>query len=274
MSILTLEVGGRIFRADAEAGHDISIALDFHGAQPNHFGSAPAAAEPMRAGEFVGDTRAGGSCNAEVLTINPHCNGTHTECAGHVTRARIGIADVLQDSVFPALLVSVRPVAADETGETADPPPQPGDALITASALGDAWSAQPAGVYPALVVRTLPNPRKKRRKRYTPGDQHPYFTLDALQMIIDCGVHHLLVDTPSVDRYDDQGRLAGHRLFWGIEPGSTRPPPPERAGATVTEMIYVDDALRDGPCLLNLQVAPFLSDAAPSRPILFAAEVT
>jgi hypothetical protein len=33
-------------------------------------------------------------------------------------------------------------------------------------------------------------------------------------------------------------------------------------------MAYIDDAIADGPYLLNLQVAPFVIDAAPSRPIL------
>ncbi len=53
----------------------------------------------MQAGEFLGDTRSGGSCNAEVLTLTPHCNGTHTECIGHITDERITLAEVAAASL-------------------------------------------------------------------------------------------------------------------------------------------------------------------------------
>jgi hypothetical protein len=33
-------------------------------------------------------------------------------------------------------------------------------------------------------------------------------------------------------------------------------------------MAFIPDTVADGPYLLNLQVPPFMSDAAPSRPIL------
>jgi hypothetical protein len=38
---------------------------------------------------------------------------------------------------------------------------------------------------------------------------------------------------------------------------------------TVTELIYAPDPIPDGHYLLNLQVAPLLADAAPSRPVLY-----
>jgi arylformamidase len=41
-----------------------------------------------------------------------------------------------------------------------------------------------------------------------------------------------------------------------------------RPNATVTELAFIDDSIADGQYLLNLQVAPFVADAAPSRPIL------
>ena len=34
-------------------------------------------------------------------------------------------------------------------------------------------------------------------------------------------------------------------------------------------MIFVSDDVKDGEYLLNLQFAPFVADAAPSRPILY-----
>ena len=37
----------------------------------------------------------------------------------------------------------------------------------------------------------------------------------------------------------------------------------------MTELIYVPEEIPDGRYLLNLQIADFTSDAAPSRPVLF-----
>lgn len=272
MSPLRFLHGEQWLTADPAEAHDLSIALDFHGPQPNHFGADPARAEPMRAGDFIGDTRTGGSCNAEVLWLNPHCNGTHTECVGHVTRERIAVNEALKDSLMAAALISVEPVAAADCRESCQPEALSGDRLITAHAIGEAWSRLPGGEYPALVVRTLPNPEDKRQRHYLPESAHPWFTLDAVDLLVECGVRHLLVDTPSLDRYDDGGQLAAHRRFWRLE-GRDDQPGEARQNSTITEMIYVADAIADGVYLLNLQVAPFVSDAAPSRPLLYPVEM-
>jgi hypothetical protein len=39
-------------------------------------------------------------------------------------------------------------------------------------------------------------------------------------------------------------------------------------GATITELVYVKDEIPDGRYDLNLQTAPFVNDATPSRPLL------
>jgi len=41
-----------------------------------------------------------------------------------------------------------------------------------------------------------------------------------------------------------------------------------RIDSTITELIYVPNEVLDGAYLLNLQIAPFESDASPSRPLL------
>lgn len=274
MTKLQLDFEGRTFTADAAAGRDISIWLDFDGPQPNHFGAMRASAEPMRAGDFIGDTRAGGSCNAMVLSMNPHCNGTHTECMGHVTSARHDILSVAPPGILPAAVISVTPESARDCDEASRPPPHNDDKLITADALRKAWKKLRSDKYPALIVRTLPNSCSKRTRQYTQSDNHPYFSLEAIKMLIEHGVQHLLVDTPSIDRFDDQGLLAGHRLFWGLEPDAVEAGPHARGGATITELVFIDDDLSDGIYLMNLQIAPFVSDAAPSRPVLFAASET
>jgi len=72
-----------------------------------------------------------------------------------------------------------------------------------------------------------------------------------------------LLDLPSVDREQDDGKLAAHHAFWDF------PHVIDRC-RSITEMIYVPDEVLDGDYLLELQVPHFINDAAPSRPVLYA----
>jgi hypothetical protein len=245
---LTVEIAGRRWRVDSQ-GHDISIPLEFDAAQPQFFGTAPATASVVAAGSFVGDVRRGGSCNCSTHTLTPHCNGTHTECVGHVTAERLSVRDLSDDHFTAALLVTVASVP-----------------LITRTALAAAVAPHELSHYRALIVRTLPNGRDKRQRNYDHSPA-PYFEADAMRWIVDHGVTSLVVDLPSLDRGDDP-ELIAHRIFWGLPPGATHAAQAARPGATVTELAFIDDSIGDGHYLLNLQVAPFVADAAPSRPIL------
>jgi hypothetical protein len=80
--------------------------------------------------------------------------------------------------------------------------------------------------------------------------------------LADKDVEHLLIDLPSVDKEKDGGELLAHRAFWNFE-GKMR------KQATITELIYVPNNIKDGTYFLNLQVAPFENDASPSRPVLY-----
>jgi arylformamidase len=263
------------YRIDPGSAIDISIPLDFQGAQPSHFGAPPARSRPLAAGGFVGDTRRGGSCNCEILELTPHCNGTHTECIGHVTGERLFVSERAREPLVGALLLSVTPGPAETAGETADPAPRAGDRLVTAAALAQAAGRVPGSgagaAVSALVIRTLPNDPGKRARNYGDGAVPPYLSLEAMRWIVALGVRHLLVDLPSVDRSHDQGRLAGHRVFWGLPPGGTDAAAAARPETTITELVFVADEVPDGRYALSLQLPPFLTDAAPSRPLLYPA---
>src|SRR4051794_4105430 len=97
------------YRAGAGDAFHLSIPLLFNGPQPNAFGAPPARSEACMSGSLIGDTRRGGSCNFDSISLIPHCNGTHTECVGHITHERISVRDCLRDTFIPALLVSVEP---------------------------------------------------------------------------------------------------------------------------------------------------------------------
>ena len=99
---------------------DISIPLRFDGPQPNAFGVEPATARSL------GDTRHGYSVNFDAITFVPHCNGTHTECVGHITDERISVRDCLTDVLIPAVLVSVEPVLLGQRATFDFLEPEPG----------------------------------------------------------------------------------------------------------------------------------------------------
>ncbi|HLM61739.1 MAG TPA: hypothetical protein VK308_13115, partial [Pyrinomonadaceae bacterium] len=66
-----------------------------------------------------------------------------------------------------------------------------------------------------------------------------------------------------------EGKLSNHRTFWKVAPKSHSLNEISLINNTITEMIYVPNEIRDGVYLLNLQIAAFVADAAPSRPLLF-----
>jgi hypothetical protein len=74
---------------------------------------------------------------------------------------------------------------------------------------------------------------------------------------------------PSIDRLYDEGKLSNHRIFWQVEADKFEVNDKTRMNSTVTELIYVPNDVEDGEYFLNLQIAPFEADAAPSRPLLF-----
>lgn len=261
-SMLAIEIAGRRWRVAAH-GHDISIPLRFNEAQPTFFGAPPASAEAITAGSFVGDVRHGGSCNCSVHTLAPHCNGTHTECVGHITNERLSVRDLAIRHFSAALLITVTPEPSSEL---------PGDRVISLAALQAAIGDATLSDYQALIVRTLPNDSSKLSRNYDAegdnGSFPPYFSLDAMRYVVEQGIDTLVVDLPSIDRAQDGGKLAAHRIFWGMPAGSTSAETVTRKHATITEMAFIDNDVADGPYMLNLQVAPFMIDAAPSRPVL------
>jgi len=202
---------------------------------------------PVVAGNFIGDTQQGGPVNFFNVRFNPHGNGTHTECVGHIALERYVLHQSLRDAHFLARLVSLYPIKQDN-----------GDRVITREQIA---AVLQAGEATALIIRTMPNDDFKKRNNYS-GSNPPYLHHEAIKYMVACGIEHLLVDLPSVDREEDGGALLGHKAFWQY-------PENVRIGATITELIYVPQAVRDGDYLLNLQTAAFQLDASPSRPIIY-----
>ena len=269
MTIMRFEVEGRRLNVDFAQPLSIAIPLDFNGPQPSFYDAPAATAKPWREAGFIGDTRAGGSCNCEQLTLVPHCNGTHTECVGHVTHDRVAVTDRLRGGVVLALLVSVQPVAASATREDSDPPPAASDLLVTGEALAAAFAMHPGPAPAGLVLRTLHGSAARMTQAYRGAAPAPYLSQQAAAWLVENGIEHLVLDLPSADRADDQGRLTAHRVFFGLPPGGRQARDAGRPQASITEFAWVAPTIRDGWYLLDLQIPAFLADAAPSRPLLY-----
>jgi len=246
-----LHIGTRTYRFDPGAPLEIAIALRFDGGGLQLFGVPPAAAQAVQA------IAAGDGCNCDTYIINPHCHATHTESAGHIEAAPRPIFGALRETLIPATLITITPESEGD------------DTVISRDALEQQMEKADPDFSAALIIRTLPNDPAKQTRNY---DQFlpPYFSTAAMDYIHALGVRHLLTDLPSVDRLQDEGKLSAHHIFWQVPQGThDTAAAPDR---TITELIYVPDEIIDGPYLLNLQIAAFAADAAPSRPVLF--EVT
>lgn len=251
-----LDIAGRTMEFDLSAGVSIAIGLDPDGPQPKFFTDQPATAEPLRAGGFSGRVDDGASCNAGWVRFAPHCHGTHTEGPGHLLPGAEPVAAIPR--LLPARLVTVAPVAPEESAETA--PPGTAGGLIETHHL----PLDPAPE--ALVIRTLPNPEGKRHRDYDADPAYPVLSVEAARAIAAAGVVHLYIDTPSLDPSGDDGALRNHRAYWGFGDSGVSG---ARQGCTITEMIYVPDDCADGCYLLAPGISPLVGEASPSAPVLF-----
>jgi kynurenine formamidase len=234
-------------QVDLAKGIDISIPIRNGFDNPNCFWSPMPSFEAVRAGDFIGDTQQGGVVNFKNIQINPHGNGTHTECVGHIAKEVFTINQCLKEFHFFSKLVSIFPQKMDN-----------GDRVITKSQLMEVLEKNSCK---ALIIKTMPNDNFKKTTNYS-GANPPYLHHEAVSYLVECGVEHLLVDLPSVDREEDEGKLLAHKAFW-LYPENTR------SNCTITELIYVPNEVKDGFYFLNIQIASFEMDASPSKILLF-----
>ncbi len=261
-------LGSKTYCADVGYPLDISIPLYFNAVHPVCWGAPVATASIYTAEGFVGDTRQGGSCNVEEYRFIPHCQGTHTECVGHIAHGKIEINQLLQDAFIPCTLISVQPQLAMEIEDQYWPDKQNGDLMISEEALREKLATANPDFLAGLIIRTLPNEREKTSRDYL-RQSPPFLSLNAIEYLVSLSVKHLLVDIPSVDRVFDEGYLSVHRLFWNVPPKEHNIDLNQCSANTISEMIYVPNEIPDGSYLLNLQIPAFATDAAPSRPLLY-----
>jgi kynurenine formamidase len=239
---------GKNYKVDFFQPIDISMPLHTGKNCASAWYVEPMKIEPVRMGDWVGEVKQGASVNFRNITFNPHGNGTHTECVGHISKEDFSINQSLKQFIFLAELVTVLPIEAKN-----------GDRIITKAALQACVDLNSKAE--ALIIRTLSNSPAKLNMQYS-NSNPPYLEPEATEWIVKNGFDHLLIDLPSVDKEVDGGKLLSHHAFWEY-PHNTQ------TQRTITEFIYVPNEIMDGTFLLNLQIASFENDASPSKPVLY-----
>lgn len=238
---------GKDYKIDFYKPIDISMPLSTDKHSASAWYVEPMRLESLTYGNTICDVSKGGSTNFRNVTFNPHGNGTHTECVGHISKEFVTINKCLKQFMFLAEVVTVMPTLLAN-----------GDFVITKKQLEESLdSSKPE----AIVIRTLSNGLNKLSMQYS-NTNPPYILEEAILFLNAIGVEHLLIDMPSIDRENDEGKLVAHHAFWQY-PSNTQ------FQKTITEFIYVPNEIMDGTYILNLQIASFENDASPSKPILY-----
>jgi kynurenine formamidase len=242
----TIEYNTKTYQIDLSKPLDISMPLRAGKRNPTAWYVSAPRFEPVLENGFIGAVNLGGAVNFRNVFFNPHGHGTHTECVGHISKEPYTINHCLKAFFFLANLVSIIPETQAE------------DRIITRAQIQKVFTKNDAK---AIIIRTLPNSIKKLGMQYS-GTNPPFIDANAVQFLIDNGVEHLLIDTPSVDKEEDGGTLISHHIFWEY-------PTNTQTQRTISELIFVPDTIVDGTYFINIQIASFENDASPSKPILY-----
>lgn len=233
---------GNAYVADLTRPADLSYPLRHGAGNPKAWYVANPSFTPVRGDNFVGSVRMGGAVNFYNVQLNPHGNGTHTECIGHITPEHQPLNLLPPNVLIPCQLITITATRIDND-------------LVLATIPETIPGIE------AIAIRSQPTANPEGNRDFS-GSNPPYFNADLLETLAKRGILHLITDLPSVDKEEDGGRLAGHRAWWHY-------PHQPRMAATITEMANFPDELHDGLYLLNLQIPNWELDAAPSRPLLF-----
>lgn len=245
------------FEIDLSKPIDISIPLTNTDENPIAWYIEKPVIEPVVFGDWIGKVSEGkSSTNFNNIFFNPHGHGTHTECLGHITNDFYSINQSLKKFFFFARLITVEPEKTEE------------DFVITKEQISKALNSSDFSKTEAIIIRTLPNQKDKKSRKYS-NTNPPYLSEEAAIFIRESEIQHLLIDLPSVDREHDEGKLLAHKAFWNVK-DTHNLNEDARFEATITEMIFVLDEIKDGYYFLNLQIASFENDASPSKPVLYA----
>lgn len=244
--IATIQYNSKKLQVDLTKPIDISIPLRATKENVNAWYLSEPKIEPEVVDDFAVSVENGASVNFRGIRFNPHAHGTHTECVGHITKEFYSINKHLKQFFFLAEVITVAP---EKKGD---------DFVISKKQIQSMLGNKKRD---AVVIRTMPNTKEKLNMQYS-NTNWAYLEAAVGVYLREKGVKHLLIDLPSVDKEKDEGVLAVHNAFWNTA-GKLR------LDATITELIFVPNKVKDGAHFLNIQIAPFENDASPSKPVLY-----
>lgn len=239
---ITVKRDGLSYEVNLSQGIDCGSTFGDEKREPSAWYVNPVRIEPVKMDDWTGSVAQGSSVNFYEVQLNPHGNGTHTECYGHIDKGHQKLNDHLKET-HGWIYFQRLPIRELN-----------GDRVLLLEDL-----KIPDGGFPEFVgieAEGLPFPG------HFSNTNPPYIEAALCKRLADLGVKHLLTNLPSVDREEDGGALAAHRAFWNY-------PDAIREEATITEFTNFDASLKAGLYFINLQTANIHSDAVPSRPVLY-----
>jgi len=247
---ITIHLDNKDYKINLKEGIDLSIPNNFDGSSPIFFDGKSPQIHPAKSNNFVGSIKEGGSCNVPIAKVDIHCSGTHTECIGHIDNSGIKISDIIPNKFLLSQLITVNTVQKSSIEESYHVECN-NDLVISVESIRDK-------IYnniKALIIRTNPNNSDKLERNYNLHPA-PFLTHETIDYLIEKKIEHLLVDLPSIDKADDDGKLNNHHRFFNF-------------GKTISELLFIPEYIKDGIGFTQIQIPNWGIDAAPSRPIFY-----
>ena len=256
---INIEYNDNIYEIDSDEGVDISIPVEFNkDKNPKFYDTSNPRKDYYKFSGIEYNVDWGAGCSVPLVTMNIHCSGTHTETANHVIKNAPVISDITNLNFIPSQLISVTPES--NSNEKYHANINENDKMITKSQLVKSLDSMDEFL-DSVIVRTIPNDEEKKSRNYN-SNYHPFLSNDALHFLKNKGIKHFVIDTPSIDKFDDDGKLENHKMFFSNEDGSINK-------NTITELVFIPDHCLDGKYLLFIGAPNFKLDAAPSKPIIY-----
>ncbi|MAQ43634.1 MAG: hypothetical protein CMG25_04020 [Candidatus Marinimicrobia bacterium] len=255
---MTIRYNSTTYNIDSNTGIDISIPVNFNeNLNPKFYDTSYPQRQYYKEGNREYNIKKGAGCNVPMITMNIHCSGTHTETANHIINDAPMISDIDNLNFIPSQLISVNPEINSNEKYHADSDNE--DRVITKNQLEKLIN--PNTFTESIIIRTNPNDIDKKIKNYN-SHHHPYLSNEAIEYLKEIKVKHIVIDTPSIDKYNDGGKLGNHKIFFTNNDNSTN-------HNTVTELVFIPNECIDGKYFLCIGVPNFKLDAAPSKPIIY-----
>ena len=258
--IAKIEIGKSVYKIDLNQSYDLSIPIDPNKKSPSFYDKEPLKIKYYNDSKKVWEMKKGSTCNIPVINLNIHCGSTHTECRSHITKESLNISEIIKDSFIPTILISVKPTESIGD-ETYHHNLTNKDLIITKSILKNKLEPYKINNINGLIIRTLPNLENEVIIKNYNLQHNAFFSNEAIHYLKSLKIEHLIVDLPSIDKFDDGGLLGNHQIFWDIkkEPNEN----------TITELAFIKNDIKDGSYLLSLNILNINLDASPSRPMIY-----